>query len=125
MRKKNRLGSLGCGYQGSGLVCCPQVSTSNTVNPYQHTDGHKCGISPVQGQDYDGIGAYPWIARIGFKSNVISQNQIKCKWSKYKIWFAGTQNGEIKYPCQGSILNNRVILTAAHCALAKADNFKL
>lgn len=39
--------------------------------------------------------------------------------------FSDTISGEIKYPCAGTILNHRVILTAAHCALAKADNYKL
>lgn len=33
--------------------------------------------------------------------------------------------GELKFPCTGSIINKRVILTAAHCALAKAENYKL
>lgn len=36
-----------------------------------------------------------------------------------------TLTGEIKFPCTGSILRKRVILTTAHCALAKADNYKL
>ncbi|XP_017772529.1 PREDICTED: venom protease-like [Nicrophorus vespilloides] len=100
----NRVSSLGCGYQGSGLVCCPQISEATSVNHDKLVDGQLCGQSAIQGQDYDGIGAYPWAVRIGFK-NVI--------------------NGEVKYPCTGSIINKRVILTAAHCALAKADNYKL
>ncbi|XP_019866990.1 CLIP domain-containing serine protease 14D [Aethina tumida] len=100
----DRIGDLGCGYQGSGLICCPQISDPNTIAPNSVVDGQRCGASQVQGDGYDSIGAFPWVVRIGFR-NVLT--------------------GEVKYPCTGSILNNRVILTAAHCALAKADNYKL
>ncbi|CAH1955474.1 unnamed protein product [Acanthoscelides obtectus] len=102
----NSISDLSCGYQGSGLVCCPQVPSTSTdgTGPAKMVDGQRCGISQVQGESYDGIGAYPWVARVGFK-NVLT--------------------GENKYPCTGSIISSRVILTAAHCALAKAENFKL
>ncbi|XP_060517431.1 CLIP domain-containing serine protease B4-like isoform X2 [Cylas formicarius] len=101
----NRIGELGCGYQGSGLVCCPQADGSSKVSsPGKFVDGQRCGQSQVEGDGYDGIGAYPWVARIGFR-NVLT--------------------GEVKFPCTGSIINNKVVLTAAHCALAKADNYKL
>ncbi|KAJ8930576.1 hypothetical protein NQ314_016608 [Rhamnusium bicolor] len=100
----NSIGDLGCGYQGSGLICCPHASDSSASSPGKLVDGQRCGTSQVQGEGYDGIGAYPWIVRIGFR-NVIT--------------------GEVKYPCTGSIINNRIILTAAHCALAKAENYKL
>ncbi|XP_028136341.1 phenoloxidase-activating factor 3-like [Diabrotica virgifera virgifera] len=100
----NNIEQISCGYQGSGLVCCPHVGESATLVPGRLVDGQRCGISQVQGDGYEAIGAFPWVARIGFR-NVLT--------------------GEIKYPCTGSILNARIILTAAHCALAKADNFKL
>ncbi|KAL3288181.1 hypothetical protein HHI36_002631 [Cryptolaemus montrouzieri] len=108
---RNRIDNLSCGYQGSGLVCCPNIPLNQdrsyndrSYNPGKTVDGVKCGLPQVLGENYNGIGAYPWVARIGFK-NVLT--------------------GEVKFPCAGSIINNRVILTAAHCALAKADNYKL
>ncbi|XP_044745406.1 CLIP domain-containing serine protease 14D-like [Coccinella septempunctata] len=108
---RNRIDNLSCGYQGSGLVCCPNIpydlNRINNDRSYARgntVDGVRCGLSQVLGESYNGIGAYPWVARIGFKS---------------------TLTGEIKYPCSGSIINNRIILTAAHCALAKAENYKL
>lgn len=56
---------LGCGYEGSGLVCCPQTTQ------YTTTVGHSgCGIPAVQGQNFDGIGAQPWVAQIGFRSKL-------------------------------------------------------
>nr|XP_023030360.1 serine protease easter-like [Leptinotarsa decemlineata] len=100
----NNIGDLTCGFQGSGLVCCPQMNVAPTLLPGKMVDGNRCGISQVQGEGYEGIGAYPWVVRVGFR-NILT--------------------GEMKYPCTGSIINNRVILTAAHCALAKADNYKL
>ena len=44
------------------LVCCPR-------NPL---DGdHTCGKNLVHGQLYKGLGAFPFIARVGFKSILI------------------------------------------------------
>ncbi|KAJ8924173.1 hypothetical protein NQ315_006957 [Exocentrus adspersus] len=101
----NSIADLSCGYQGSGLICCPQASESNSLHSSgKMVDGQRCGVSQVQGDGYNGLGAYPWVVRVGFR-NVIT--------------------GEVKFPCTGSIISNRVILTAAHCALAKAENFKL
>lgn len=63
-----RIGDLGCGYQGSGLICCPQISDPNTIAPNSVVDGQRCGASQVQGDGYDSIGAFPWVVRIGFRS---------------------------------------------------------
>lgn len=74
-----RIGTLGCGYQGSGLVCCPQVSEGTTVtSAASQVDGQKCGVSSVQGKDYHGVGAYPWVARVGFKSKFHKTTKREC-----------------------------------------------
>ena len=69
----NRIGKLGCGYQGSGLVCCPNLPEDNFIG-YQgrRVDAPKCGQSAIQGFGYQGIGAYPFVARVGFKSEFSS-----------------------------------------------------
>lgn len=33
--------------------------------------GEKCGTASVQGPNYNGIGAFPFVARIGFRSNQV------------------------------------------------------
>ena len=38
---------------------------------------------------------------------------------------ADINTGAFAYPCAGSVIARRVILTAAHCALAKADGHRL
>jgi len=39
--------------------------------------------------------------------------------------FSDTLTGEIKYSCNGVIVNERTVLTTATCALAKSDRYKL
>ncbi|ERL92495.1 CLIP domain-containing serine protease 14D [Dendroctonus ponderosae] len=106
---EDKLTEISCGYKGSGLVCCPQPESNSinrvgSSNPGKFVEGIKCGQSQVEGDGYDGIGAYPWVVRIGFR-NVLT--------------------GETKFPCTGSIISSKVVLTAAHCPLAKAENYKL
>lgn len=113
--------NLGCGYGDS--VCCPLVvNVGSNINSGKMVDGQRCGLSQVQGNNYNGIGAFPWAVRIGFRSNT---KLLHFFLIVNKYFFLDTANGEIKYPCTGSIISNRIILTAAHCALAKADNYKL
>lgn len=116
----DRFRSLTCGYVGiEPMLCCPYRASIapgienvllrkniNTEKPtVEDTANKPCGVTMLKGTpSYNGIGAQPWIARIGF---------------------ASPRNKEIKYPCAGSIISNRVVLTAAHCALAKSENYKL
>uniref|UniRef100_A0A336KWB3 CSON000672 protein n=1 Tax=Culicoides sonorensis TaxID=179676 RepID=A0A336KWB3_CULSO len=85
-----------CGVDSRGepMVCC----TKN------RRDFETCGKTLVQGRTYKGLGAYPFVVRIGFRNTI---------------------SGNMAYPCTGSILSRTTILTAAHCALAKSDGFKL
>ncbi|XP_026477489.1 phenoloxidase-activating factor 1-like [Ctenocephalides felis] len=100
--------SMFCGNIGQHpLVCCP-IKPGPSTKPQADTPIIEpevdCGKSLIYGPQYNGLGAFPFVARIGFKN---------------------VQTGNTLYPCTGSILSKRVILTAAHCALAKADGHKL
>uniref|UniRef100_A0A182QFC7 Uncharacterized protein n=1 Tax=Anopheles farauti TaxID=69004 RepID=A0A182QFC7_9DIPT len=58
--------SLSCGVnEFEPHVCCPRV-TSPAFNDQRASAA--CGKSIVQGDFYNGLGAYPFVARIGFKS---------------------------------------------------------
>ncbi|XP_053673828.1 phenoloxidase-activating factor 1-like [Anopheles nili] len=94
--------SLSCGVnEYEPHVCCPRV-TAPTFNDQRQTAA--CGKSIVQGDFYNGLGAFPFVARIGFKN---------------------TKTGTFIYPCSGSIIARQIVLTSAHCALAKADSHRL
>ncbi|KAJ2951788.1 hypothetical protein O0L34_g13953 [Tuta absoluta] len=96
----HRLNELTCGnFNNEDYVCCPSCDCGKV---YQ--DGNdQCGQSMVRGVNYKGIGTHPWVARIGFTR----------------------QDGKVRFACSGSIIDKRVVLTAAHCALAKPDGYKL
>ncbi|XP_076237918.1 venom protease [Calliopsis andreniformis] len=99
-----------CGYSNTRVrVCCD--AGSNVANPvFTQDDAYfaksnsvlECGKSFLQSYTST-IGAYPFVARIGFRS----------------------VSGEVKYPCSGVIINERTILTTASCALAKSEDYKL
>ncbi|XP_053692139.1 venom protease [Sabethes cyaneus] len=93
--------SLSCGVNElEPYVCCPKL----VHNKYDDRADGGCGKSIVQGDFYHGLGAFPFVARIGFKN---------------------TKTGTFIYPCSGSIIARQIVLTSAHCALAKADSHRL
>ncbi|KAL9706961.1 hypothetical protein quinque_010479 [Culex quinquefasciatus] len=95
--------SLSCGVNElEPHVCCPR--TPNRFDDDRNGENVGCGKSIVQGDYYNGLGAFPFVARIGFKN---------------------TKTGSFIYPCSGSIIARQIILTSAHCALAKADSHRL
>ncbi|CAK1582871.1 unnamed protein product [Parnassius mnemosyne] len=97
----HRLNELTCGNNDDeDYVCCPSCECSRV-----YPEGtEECGRSMVKGNGYKGIGMHPWVARIGFTNK---------------------DTGNVRFACSGSIIAKRVILTAAHCALAKPEGYKL
>ncbi|XP_054264176.1 venom protease-like [Macrosteles quadrilineatus] len=95
----NKLRELTCGYLGDEpLVCCPVSAIKHDPEP---VNGEACGAPLLYNwwkNNYQGVGALPFVARIGFRSKT---------------------QGTTSYPCCGSIISKRVILTSAHCALAQ------
>ncbi|KAL0117908.1 hypothetical protein PUN28_008945 [Cardiocondyla obscurior] len=109
----HRLRQAVCGYDQTRIkVCCsvdnyieqPTYLNKNLdmYSTLQFTS-FQCGKSIVQ-SNVDTLGSYPFVARIGF---------------------INTLTGEIKYSCNGVIINERTVLTTATCALAKSDRYKL
>ncbi|KAF5307158.1 hypothetical protein FQR65_LT00674 [Abscondita terminalis] len=96
----NRIGEMGCGYEGSGLVCCPTTNAASRLTSNAQT----CGTPLVSAGTHNELGANPWVARVTYKNSV---------------------TGDLKFPCSGSIISNRVVITAAHCAVTKSENYKL
>ncbi|XP_013172800.1 PREDICTED: chymotrypsin-like protease CTRL-1 [Papilio xuthus] len=97
----HRLNSLTCGNNNEeDLVCCPACECARVHPP----NTAECGRSMVRANDYKGIGLHPWVARIGFTNK---------------------DTGTVRFACSGSIIAKRVVLTAAHCALAKPEGYKL
>ncbi|XP_069679529.1 CLIP domain-containing serine protease B4-like [Periplaneta americana] len=114
-----KLGTLTCGYQGSEvMVCCPRGGLQSPFNT-QHdeppsgaaetdlTDKRQACGQPLFNQkkgSSGGLGSHPWVVRVGYINK---------------------KTGQMTYPCCGSIISERTILTAAHCALATASNYQL
>lgn len=74
-------------------VCCPADSKPTTSLLPRHC-GDGSTNNRIHGGEEAPLGAYPWMAVMGYKEN-------------------GFDN--IEYLCAGSVINERYILTAAHC----------
>ncbi|XP_053608796.1 CLIP domain-containing serine protease B4-like [Plodia interpunctella] len=97
----HRLNQLTCGHANNeDYVCCPSCDCTRVFSE----GTQRCGQSMVKANNYSGIGAHPWVARIGFSHK---------------------ETGNVRFACSGSIISKRIVLTAAHCALAKPEGYKL
>lgn len=96
-----------CGFRDSrSMVCCP-VPEPPVRNGNRPRLPQSCGFSNrttpisneihhirIYGGQNSSIGAYPWVAALGYASTGVS---------------------EVQFHCSGSLINERYILTAAHC----------
>ncbi|XP_042871017.1 phenoloxidase-activating factor 3-like [Penaeus japonicus] len=111
-RDQRRAQQLVCGRQNRRLkVCCassnvtptppPNTSTKPTTNP--GGNGHllpsNCGEVPsidrIFGGEEAAVGAYPWMAALGYTA---------------------PGGNTLEWQCGGALINSRYVLTAAHCA---------
>ncbi|KAG5337370.1 CTRL protease, partial [Acromyrmex charruanus] len=130
----HRLRQAVCGYDRTHVKICCSVNSyierpvypdrNLDVYPMQLSSNFQCGRSIVR-SNINTLGSYPFVARIGFISN---KNYIQFYMrfqTVSKNSLLDTLTGEIKYSCNGVIVNERTVLTTATCALAKSDRYKL
>ncbi|XP_035773782.1 serine protease 7-like [Anopheles albimanus] len=84
------------------FVCCPTIEQELLPNPNKE----ECGVTKyislhphIMGGENCTIGEFPWLALMQYEN----------------------QRGDRKYSCGGSIINNRYVLTAAHCVIGEVE----
>ncbi|KAK7863520.1 hypothetical protein R5R35_004973 [Gryllus longicercus] len=127
----NRLHDLVCGYLGSEpLMCCPPgfyETGGGRPTPTYPTPGRPTGSGGGGGGGIDGEGARPTAFNPGCGRRIISGTEAGLgaqPWT-VRIAFKHVRSNKFTYPCCGSIVTPKTVLTAAHCALAKSEYYKL
>ncbi|KAF5305581.1 hypothetical protein FQA39_LY01672 [Lamprigera yunnana] len=96
-----------CGYDSVPLVCCAETPTAQDAEIFSHRllpSTTTCGIQNLNerivGGDRTDIDEFPWLALLGYRDSF------------------GDDAG---FRCGGSLINERYILTAAHCTIVNSN----
>lgn len=95
------------------LLASPPYTAADSATSHANwrlinvTDCGNSNADRIVGGKNASMGAYPWIAQIGYTGA------------------PGTTPGEVSYRCGGSLINDRHVITAAHCVTGLPKGYKV